>query len=452
MAQGGAMGYQTPDSLQLETTQPLIFTTRLHTRSSRRKKLNQYVKCERIGKGRHGEVYLCRDGHREVAIKAVKRSNPKDKIKLLRKTYQQQDESGPQKRPKLSSTENSIRKEIAVMKQCRHHPNLAMLYEVIDDPKEEKIYLIMEYLSGGPVEWSTQDDKPLLTLAQTRRVMRDVILGLEFMHARNILHRDIKPSNIMYTEDRRSVKLIDFGVSHIIYPPADKKRKLDADECEAYERSLFTRSDLLKRIGTPSFLAPEVVWFSDTLDLSSSASYDVTLPTSFESPSDTVVGSTFSMPKVRPPITKAVDIWALAVTFYCLLFGHTPFTGSSSSENDNPHHQEFMLYHQICNQDWTIDDVMGAERIPTGGRRPRDATSDGYLVVQLLEGMLQKDPRDRMPLSEVKKNPFILRDVYNAKDWLRLTAQESTESEPCYQWLKVAARKFVNLLSKQARS
>jgi serine/threonine protein kinase len=75
------------------------------------------------------------------AIKIVKRSNPKDKIKLLRRNYQQTDGSTKQA---LNSTENSIRREIAVMKHLRH-PNLASLLEVIDDPREEKIYLSKIY-------------------------------------------------------------------------------------------------------------------------------------------------------------------------------------------------------------------------------------------------------------------------------------------------------------------
>jgi hypothetical protein len=38
----------------------------------------------------------------------------------------------------------------------------------------------MEHLAGGPVEWSNIDHKPLLMLQQTRRIMRDIVLGLEY--------------------------------------------------------------------------------------------------------------------------------------------------------------------------------------------------------------------------------------------------------------------------------
>lgn len=420
----------------------VVFST--HLQSGKSKRYNQYVRCARIGKGHHGEVYLCEDsvrGHKEVAVKGVRRRDPRDKIKLLRKNYQEQDPTTG--KMKLNTTENSIRKEIAVMRRCRH-PNIVTLLEVIDDPQQEKIYLVMEYLGGGPVQWCTTEDTPLLTLSQTRRIMRDVVLGIEYLHSMNIFHRDIKPSNIMYTHDRRSVKLIDFGVSHVTFPPSQRKRKSSTQSEGDPDRDLFPQSDLGKRNGTPSFLAPEIVWFSGASDKPNSQSCDTF------SPSSTVVGPTPLASKDRPPLTKAIDLWALGVTFYCFLFGHTPFSGSSDDdENGNVHHQEFLLYHQISTQDFPVEEAMGRECIPTGGRHPDDRRSDGFLVIQLLEGLLEKDPMRRMSLSEVKKNPFITRDVYRAKDWIRMTTPPSAIHEgmgPC--WLKATARRLSLLISK----
>lgn len=71
-------------------------------------------------------------------MKAIKRNNPRDKMKLLRKNYQQSE--GQDGAPIMSSTMNNIRKEIAIMKRCRHM-NLVRLVEVIDDPQTEKIYM-----------------------------------------------------------------------------------------------------------------------------------------------------------------------------------------------------------------------------------------------------------------------------------------------------------------------
>lgn len=38
----------------------------------------------------------------------------------------------------------------------------------------------MEYLGGGEIKWRTNDGEPVLRVDQTRRICRDVILGLEY--------------------------------------------------------------------------------------------------------------------------------------------------------------------------------------------------------------------------------------------------------------------------------
>jgi len=49
---------------------------------------------------------------------------------------------------------------------------------------------------------------------QVRPMIRDVVLGLEYLHFQGIIHRDIKPGNLLIANNG-TVKISDFGVSHL---------------------------------------------------------------------------------------------------------------------------------------------------------------------------------------------------------------------------------------------
>ncbi|GJJ08356.1 hypothetical protein Clacol_002570 [Clathrus columnatus] len=344
--------------------------------------INQYELISILGEGMHGKVMLARDTASptkdKVAIKVMRRVDPHNrrlprssKPDVLPPTAQQE-------------TESKIRREIAVMKKCTHQ-NLVRLLEVIDDPASKKVYLVMENLAGGEVKWRSRDhSEPVLELSQIQRIMRDVTLGLEYLHHQGIIHRDIKPANLLWTEDRQSVKICDFGVSHFAAP------------------SDLNDVGLSKTAGSPAFFAPELCKIPDI-------SFDnLYSPQSSRDP----VPSTSSLLHI-PPITKQIDIWALGVTLYCLLFGKPPWQG----------HTEYQMFRAICSDDFEIPDTMARDRILTGGRTRRHEGKElGWCIVSLLEGLLEKDQEKRVSLADVKKIPWVQYGVREPERWLRETA------------------------------
>jgi serine/threonine protein kinase len=73
-------------------------------------------------------------------MKSVKRDNPRaEQFKRLRQQRLPTSSHTPLA-DRLNTTEAKIRKEIAIMKKCRH-PHVVRLYEVIDDRMRDKIYM-----------------------------------------------------------------------------------------------------------------------------------------------------------------------------------------------------------------------------------------------------------------------------------------------------------------------
>ncbi len=77
---------------------------------------------------------------------------------------------------------DKLQREIAILKKCSH-PNVVQLREVIDDPKVQKIYIVLEYLKGGEIQWQHEDGEklgPTLSLSESRRIFRDLVNGVVY--------------------------------------------------------------------------------------------------------------------------------------------------------------------------------------------------------------------------------------------------------------------------------
>lgn len=161
-----------------------------------------------------------------------------------------------------------IREEIAIMKKL-YHPNLVQLYEVLDDPEEDSIYMVLEMCRKGVVMKVGLDEQAEPYPEENCRYwFRDLILAIEYLHAQGIIHRDIKPDNLLLSDDD-VLKVVDFGVSEMFQKPENMRTA--------------------KSAGSPAFLPPELC--GKHADVSGTAA----------------------------------DIWSMGVSLYCLKYGRIPF-------------------------------------------------------------------------------------------------------------------------------
>mmetsp|Transcript_119378 Transcript_119378/g.166571 ORF Transcript_119378/g.166571 Transcript_119378/m.166571 type:complete len:144 (+) Transcript_119378:67-498(+) len=118
------------------------------------------------------------------------------------------------KRNKIVKDNQGAIKELEILKKL-NHPNVVKLYEIIDDPSQNKICLIMDYLSGGDLQGLVKKNVNGIDQEEVRQYARALLSAIYYCHNEtNIIHRDIKPENVMLDSEGRAV-LVDFGVSHL---------------------------------------------------------------------------------------------------------------------------------------------------------------------------------------------------------------------------------------------
>lgn len=73
-----------------------------------------------------------------------------------------------------------IREEIAIMKKL-HHSNIVSLIEVLDDPDEDSLYMVMEMCKKGVVmKVGLGETADPYDVSESRTFFRDMILGIEY--------------------------------------------------------------------------------------------------------------------------------------------------------------------------------------------------------------------------------------------------------------------------------
>ncbi|CAD8133730.1 unnamed protein product [Paramecium octaurelia] len=159
--------------------------------------------------------------------------------------------------------------EAEILKQL-DHPNIVKILEIYQN--SEQIFIVTELYTGGElfdaiVEFQHFSEK------DAAKLIKQVLLGLNYCHQHKIVHRDIKPENIVFeSKDKKgTIKIIDFGTSRIFEPHKKMNQK----------------------IGTPYYIAPEVL---------------------------------------KKKYNEKCDIWSCGVLAYILLCGYPPFNGKTDAK------------------------------------------------------------------------------------------------------------------------
>ncbi|HEX7161753.1 MAG TPA: serine/threonine-protein kinase [Trebonia sp.] len=175
------------------------------------RKIGPYRVIEKIGEGGMGVVYLGTDAdRRQVAIKVLGAAVAGD----------------PSARQRLA-------REVDTMRRVRNRYVAEVLDADVDGPAP---YIVTRYVPGQTLEDKVREDGPLRGMALAA-LAEGLAEALAAIHAAGVVHRDLKPGNVML--DAGQPVIIDFGIAHI----PDSTR--------------LTKTGLV--MGTPGYLAPEVI-------------------------------------------------------------------------------------------------------------------------------------------------------------------------------------------------
>uniref|UniRef100_M4B1X6 Protein kinase domain-containing protein n=1 Tax=Hyaloperonospora arabidopsidis (strain Emoy2) TaxID=559515 RepID=M4B1X6_HYAAE len=285
-----------------------------------------------IGEGKTGQVYVVkkkkkkqqlRTGAAETLAEKQLREREWENLEVAAKVVRQEYLSTPNRVEALQS-------ELTILARVKH-PGILRLREVFHD--NDKVVIVTDKAKGGELlDAICRPEAPRLRECDVAEIVRQLLNVLAYLHLNGITHRDVKIENILCKSRtwQDGVVLIDFGLAHM--------------------STVGGSAEMSGMNGTPHYMAPEM--FRKT------GCYDC-----------------------------AIDLWALGVVTYILLFGRFPFDAKFLSQVEDKISQGEFEY-------------------------PAEFTSQvSPQAKKFIEYLLVLNPRERPPAALALQHPWLQADA-----------------------------------------
>lgn len=224
---------------------------------------------------------------------------------------------------------NKIKLEFQIGKMLNGHLNFIRTIDLVNDSNDW--FLVLEFL---PYDFFNLVMNVEMEADEIFCYFKQLVMAVQFMHKMGIAHRDLKLDNCVVNQSG-ILKIIDFG-SAVVF---DENRE-EIVKCHGI-------------VGSDPYLAPELL--------------------------------TNKMYDPRP-----IDIWSLAIIFYCLIMKKFPWKAPRISFNS---------YRLFCEDPDDEDDISkGPMRLLNC--LPRESQD-------VIRQMLQLDPSQRFDIQQVAEEPWV---------------------------------------------
>jgi len=220
-----------------------------------------------------------------------------------------------------------------------HHINIVETVDLVQDENHSWCE-VMEFCPGGDLYAAIK--RGGMSPSEVECCFKQIVTGIAYLHGQGVAHRDIKPENLFF-DTHGHLKIGDFGASTVYRLPWETTVHMSTGLC-----------------GSEPYIAPEQ----------------------------------FSR---QPYDARLVDIWAVGVVYYCLLFQELPWRVAQCSDSF------FAAYKSACESSpWKGPPAAAPLTFPTtiSNLTPRAARP-------LLRRILEPDPKLRCTIEEVMDHPWM---------------------------------------------
>ena len=122
---------------------------------------------------------------------------------------------------KVGKNTNNLEEELNIMIDTVNHPFLVQIHYAFQD--EHELFFILDFMEGGDLKHLILEEEKagrFLSEDSARFYAGQILLGLIYMHSKDMIHRDLSLDNVLL-DARGYARISDFGVSTILEPTSE---------------------------------------------------------------------------------------------------------------------------------------------------------------------------------------------------------------------------------------